>query len=72
VVLQAIINMSVNVGLAPAKGITLPFISSGGSSMLGIGFGIGMLLAIGRRRADLGDVDKPHFLSSAAYGSARS
>jgi cell division protein FtsW len=72
VVLQAIINMSVNVGLAPAKGITLPFISSGGSSMLGTGLGIGMLLAIGRRRADLGDVDKPHFLSSAAYGSARS
>jgi cell division protein FtsW len=72
VVLQAIINMAVNVGLAPAKGITLPFISSGGSSMLGLGLAIGMLLAIGRRRADLGDVDKPHFLSSAAYGSARS
>jgi cell division protein FtsW len=72
VVLQAIINMSVNVGLAPAKGITLPFISSGGSSMLGIGFGLGMLLAIGRRRANLGAVDKPRFLSSAAYGSVRS
>jgi len=72
VVLQAIINMSVNVGLAPAKGITLPFISSGGSSMLGIGLGIGMLLAIGRRRADLGNVDKPNFLPTAAYGSARS
>src|SRR5689334_21917221 len=72
VVLQAIINMSVNVGLAPAKGITLPFISSGGSSMLGVGLGIGMLLAIGRRRANLGDVNKPRFLSSAAYGSVRS
>jgi cell division protein FtsW len=48
-VLQAIINMSVNVGLAPAKGMTLPFISSGGSSMLAVGLGVGMLLAVTRR-----------------------
>jgi cell division protein FtsW len=48
--LQAIINMAVNVGMIPAKGITLPFISSGGSSMLGAGLGMGMLLALTRRR----------------------
>jgi cell division protein FtsW len=48
-VLQAIINMAVNVGLIPAKGITLPFISSGGSSMLGAGLGMGMVLALTRR-----------------------
>jgi cell division protein FtsW len=72
IVLQAIINMSVNVGLAPAKGITLPFISSGGSSMLGIGLAIGMLLAVNRRRADPAYVDTPHFVPKPApYGSQR-
>ena len=72
VVLQAIINMAVNVGLAPAKGITLPFISSGGSSLLGVGLAIGMLLAVSRRRADPAHVDKPHFVPKAApYGSQR-
>jgi cell division protein FtsW len=51
-VLQAIINMAVNVGLVPAKGITLPFISGGGSSTLAVGLSIGMLLALTRRRPD--------------------
>lgn len=50
--LQALINMAVNVGLAPAKGMTLPFISSGGSSMLGVAVLLGMLLALTRRRPD--------------------
>jgi cell division protein FtsW len=69
IVLQAIINMSVNVGLAPAKGITLPFISSGGSSMLGIGLTLGMLLAVSRRRPDRVPLDKPNFIPKAApYG----
>lgn len=60
-VLQAIVNMAVNVGLVPAKGITLPFISSGGSSTLGIGLAMGMLLALTRRDADTARAAKPGF-----------
>ena len=47
--LQAIINMAVNVQLAPSKGMTLPFISYGGSSFVAISLGFGMLLAFTRR-----------------------
>lgn len=50
--LQAIINMGVNVGMMPATGMTLPFISAGGSSILAISISLGMLLALTRRRAD--------------------
>jgi cell division protein FtsW len=49
--LQALINMGVNVGLLPAKGITLPYLSAGGSSTLAISITLGMLLALTRRRA---------------------
>jgi cell division protein FtsW len=61
ITLQAMINIAVNIGLLPAKGITLPFISSGGSSMLATGFGAGMLLALTRRRPDPARVTKPGF-----------
>jgi cell division protein FtsW len=64
--LQAIINMAVNVGLVPAKGMTLPFISSGGSSMLAVGLAMGMLLAVTRRRPDPARVKKPEFVSRPA------
>ena len=47
--LQAAINIAVNVSLIPPKGMTLPFISSGGSSMLGIALTLGLALALIRR-----------------------
>jgi cell division protein FtsW len=47
---QAAINMMVNVSLLPAKGMTLPFISYGGSSMISLGIGMGFLIAVTRKR----------------------
>ncbi|WP_294253002.1 putative peptidoglycan glycosyltransferase FtsW [uncultured Sphingomonas sp.] len=46
---QALINMAVNTGIAPSKGMTLPFISYGGSSMIALSIGYGLLLAFTRR-----------------------
>ncbi len=48
--LQSVINMAVNVHLIPAKGMTLPFISYGGSSLISLALGMGFLLAVTRRR----------------------
>ena len=47
---QALINMAVNLNMAPTKGMTLPFISYGGSSMLAMGLTMGMALGLTRRR----------------------
>jgi cell division protein FtsW len=47
---QSAINMAVNLHLIPAKGMTLPFISYGGSSMISLGYAMGMLLALTREQ----------------------
>ena len=46
---QAFINIAVNLQLFPSKGMTLPLISYGGSSMIALCLGVGFLLAITRR-----------------------
>ena len=48
--LQAIINLASTMNLMPTKGMTLPFISYGGSSLLAISIGMGMVLALTRER----------------------
>ena len=52
--LQALINMGSSLHLIPTKGMTLPFLSYGGSSLLALAFGTGMLLAFTRRRVGRG------------------
>jgi cell division protein FtsW len=47
---QSAINMAVNLHLIPAKGMTLPFISYGGSSLISLAYGMGMLVALTRER----------------------
>ena len=48
--MQTVINLFVNLNMAPPKGMTLPFISYGGSSMLASCFAVGLILAFTRRR----------------------
>src|SRR6202008_2994029 len=48
--IQSAINMAVNLHLMPAKGMTLPFISYGGSSLISLALGMGFLIAVTRKR----------------------
>ena len=73
---QALINIGVNLRLLPAKGMTLPFLSSGGSSMLAVAIGMGMLLALTRTRPEHRASrfvldDGPRALSFEHAGTAR-
>ena len=55
--LQAIINMASSLQLMPPKGMTLPFISYGGSSTLALAWGLGMVLALTRERPGPGRLE---------------
>ena len=57
--LQTLINMAVNVGMLPAKGMTLPFISYGGSSLLAMALTMGFALGFTRKRPMAGRMKSP-------------
>jgi cell division protein FtsW len=61
VALQAFINMGVAVGLLPAKGMTLPFISYGGSSLFAVALTMGFALALIRHRPQIASRELPLF-----------
>jgi len=50
--LQCAVNLAVNLNLIPPKGMTLPFVSYGGTSMLAVAFGMGLLLALIRKKPE--------------------
>jgi len=54
--LQAVVNMASELHLMPTKGMTLPFISYGGSSLLALALGMGMVLALTRKRVGPGGI----------------
>ncbi len=54
---QSSINMAVNLHLMPAKGMTLPFISYGGSSLISLALGMGFLIAVTRKRPRAATLD---------------
>jgi cell division protein FtsW len=65
---QALINMAVNVDLLPAKGMTLPFISYGGSSILAMALTMGLALGLARRRPEGGSLYRSYGARAAASG----
>ncbi|SJZ63720.1 putative lipid II flippase FtsW [Consotaella salsifontis] len=68
--LQSIINMAVNLQLMPAKGMTLPFISYGGSSMIAVAVSAGFILALTRKRPENASQTDRLVQRTAAYHGA--
>jgi cell division protein FtsW len=58
--LQAFINMGSSLHLIPTKGMTLPFVSYGGSSSIALAIGMGFLLALTRRRSARAEEAPPY------------
>jgi cell division protein FtsW len=61
---QSAINVAVNLRLIPAKGMTLPFISYGGSSMISLAYAMGMLLALTREQPRTSAIAAPELTPS--------
>jgi cell division protein FtsW len=66
--LQSFINMAVNLNLIPPKGMTLPFLSYGGSSLISVGLAAGMLLAVTRRRPKSSLIERHQSYGAPAGG----
>ena len=65
--MQATINLMVNLSLLPPKGMTLPFVSYGGTSMIATAFGMGMVLSLTRRKPEERQISGlPAFRSATA------
>jgi cell division protein FtsW len=64
--MQSAINVAVNLHLIPAKGMTLPFISYGGSSMLSLAYAMGMLLALTREQSHSARLTAPDLASEGS------
>lgn len=58
--LQSSIAMAVNLHLIPSKGMTLPFVSYGGSSLISLAFGMGMLISLTRKHPRLRDAGREY------------
>jgi cell division protein FtsW len=52
IALQSLINIGVSIGMLPTKGMTLPFISYGGSSLLAVSIGFGVILSLTKKKYD--------------------
>ena len=70
--LQALVNMAVNVNLLPAKGVTLPFVSYGRSSLLASAITLGMIGALTRRAASINTQAIPEMIEMAMISGRES